>query len=46
MTLDDRATKLQALLHEDGIEASLEECRHLIICDFVDQLRSRASVPA
>ncbi len=46
MTLDQRAAKLQALLHDDGIEATLEECRHLIICDFVDQLRSRVSVPA
>ena len=42
MTLDERATKLQALLAEDKIQATHEECRDLIISDFIEQVRAKA----
>jgi hypothetical protein len=42
MTLRERAIKLQRLLYGDGIEASIEECEHLLICDFIDQIRKNS----
>ena len=41
MTLNERAAKLQALLAEDKIPATLEECRDLIICQFIEDVLAR-----
>jgi hypothetical protein len=41
MTLDERAAKLQALLAEDKIPATHQECRDLIIADFIEQVLAR-----
>ena len=41
MTLNERAAKLQALLAEDEISATLEECQDLIIAQFIEDVLSR-----
>lgn len=43
MTLNERAAKLQALLADDKIPATLEECRDLIIAQFIEDVRAKAS---
>lgn len=40
MTLHERITKLQQLLHGDGIEATLQECEDLLVADFIEQIRA------
>ncbi len=37
--LAERAVKLKEARAADGIEVTVEEAQHLLICDFIDQLR-------
>lgn len=37
--LAERAVKLKEALGADGIECSVEEAQHLLICDFIEELR-------